>query len=194
MTGLALGCSHTAGAGVADSDCYVSLLSNLLGVPIINTALPGGNADYCVEQLTKYLRQTHFDFVIAQWPSPIRRTIWTSGKPRYENIHNASGVFRAMLTAGTENFIHPWLQSIVTSDTLCKLAGIPVVHILLEDLDSVHVQYLDKNNITLHRDLKKPGQTWLFDSAGSDNLHHSAKCHAAWTERLYGLINEHTTQ
>jgi hypothetical protein len=193
MTGLALGCSHTAGAGIDASECYISLLSNQLGVPIINTGLSGGNADYCLEQLTKHLRQTHIDFVIAQWPNPIRKTIWVNGAPCNENIHNASGVFRAILTAGTENFVKPWLQSIVTADTLCKLANIPVVHILLEDLDDEHVQYLDKNNIILHRDLKQPDTTWLFDSAGSDNLHHSAKCHAQWTTRLHGLLNELTT-
>ena len=194
MTGLALGCSHTVGVGVTSSECYVSLLSERMGVSITNTAIPSGNADYCVEQLTKYLRQTHVDFVIAQWPNPIRKTIWKNGKPHLENIHNASGVFRTILTAGTENFVKPWLQSIVTADTLCKLANIPIVHILLEDLDSVHVQYLDKNNITLHRDLKQPDTTWLFDSAGSDNLHHSAKCHAQWTTRLHGLLNELTTR
>lgn len=205
MTGLAVGCSHTAGVGVTAAECYVSLLSDRMGVSIINKAMPGGNADCCVEQLTMYLRQTRVDFVIAQWPNPIRKTIWTNGKPNLENIHNASGVFRAILTAGTENFVKPWLQSIVAADTLCKLANIPIVHVFFDtgylvsnthevNLDPVHVQYLDKNNITLHTDLKQPGTTWLFDSAGSDNLHHSAKCHAQWATRLHGLLNELTTR
>jgi hypothetical protein len=98
-----------------------------------------------------------------------------------------------LLKSGIDNFIQPWLQCIITADTLCKFARIKIVHIMLEDLDSKYVDVLHNNDITLHRDLKKPGQTWLFDSAGSDNLHHSPRCHAQWAERLIGLLNEHTT-
>jgi len=31
MTGAALGCSHTAGTGINPSDCYVSVLSRMIG-------------------------------------------------------------------------------------------------------------------------------------------------------------------
>jgi hypothetical protein len=56
------------------------------------------------------------------------------------------------------------------------------------------INTLDNNNIRLHWDQKIPGKTWLFDSAASDNLHHSAVCHKQWAERLYGIFNENTTQ
>jgi hypothetical protein len=193
MKGLALGCSHTAGIGVLASECYVSLLSAHYNCEIVNTAMSNGNAEYCLTQLAVHLRTKRPDFVIAQWPNPFRRTTWTGKKSQFENIQNASPVFRSLLTLSVENFMQPWIQCIVTSDTLCKLAGVKVIHIMLEDLDTEYVDILNNNNITLHRDLKRPGQTWLFDSAGSDNLHHSAHCHQQWANRLLGLLNEYTS-
>lgn len=40
---------------------------------------------------------------------------------------------------------------------------------------------------------KLPDQTWLMDSAASDKLHHSAQCHKQWAERIFRILNEHTT-
>ena len=194
MTALALGCSHTAGVGVDAVDCYVNLLAAHYHIVIENHAIPGGNADKCVWALTRVLDNVCPEFVIAQWPNPIRRTVWHGHRANNENVNNASVAFRSLLAAGQENFMQPWLQNIKVADTLCKLAGVPVIHILLEDLESKYVDILHSQNITLHRDLKQPGQTWLFDSQGSDNLHHSALCHAAWAKRLIGLIDELTTQ
>lgn len=193
MKGLALGCSHTAGVGVLASECYVSLLSAQYDCEIVNAAISNGNAEYCLQQLVLQLRTEYPDFVIAQWPNPIRRTTWIGKKFQFENIQSAGPTFRSLLTSSVENFMQPWIQCIVTADTLCNLAGIKVIHIMLEDLNTEYVDTLNKNNITLHRDLKQPGQTWLFDSAGSDNLHHSPRCHAQWAQRLIGLLNEHTT-
>jgi len=193
MKGLALGCSHTAGVGVSATERYVSLLSTHYNCEIINTAVPGGNAENCLKQLVAQLREETPDFVIAQWPNPIRRTLWINDKPQYETIQSSSTTFHLLLKSGIDNFMQPWLQYIITADTLCTLAGIKIVHIMLEDLDAKFVDVLNNNNITLHRDLKQPGKTWLFDSAGADNLHHSPQCHAQWAERLIGLLNEHTT-
>ncbi len=193
MKGLALGCSHTTGTGVSAAECYVSLLSAHYECNIHNTAQAGGNAVECVQRLVEYLRLDIPDFIIAQWPNPIRRTTWISNKARLENIHNSSAIFLSLLEEGIDNFMQPWLQCIIIVDTLCKLARIPVVHILLEDIDPIYIKILDDYNITLHQDLKTPSQTWLFDNAGSDGLHHSARCHAQWAKRLIGLIDEHTT-
>jgi hypothetical protein len=49
---------------------------------------------------------------------------------------------------------------------------------------------LIKENIVLHIDEKLPGLSWIFDSAASDGLHHSATCHVAWKNRLLGLLDE----
>lgn len=194
MTALALGCSHTAGVGVSADECYVSLLANHYDIVIENCGIPGGNADHLVETLTKTLRNSRPSFVIAQWPNPFRRTIWHNTRASKENVNNASTAFRSLLSAGKENFMQPWLQNILTAHTLCKLADVPVVHILMEDLSAEYVVTLNNQHIQLHRDQKLPGQTWLFDSAGSDNIHHSARCHAQWAQRLIGLIDECTTR
>jgi hypothetical protein len=42
-------------------------------------------------------------------------------------------------------------------------------------------------------DEKLPGKTWLFDNAANDNMHHSARCHRAWADRLVGLIDGECT-
>lgn len=190
---LAVGCSHTAGVGVSATECYISLLQVHYACDIINAAIPGGNAENCLTQLVAQLRTETPDFVIAQWPNPIRRTLWVDKTRRFENIHNGSAIFQSLLHSGIDNFMQPWLQCIITADTLCKLAGIKIVHIMLEDLDSQYIDVLSNNGISLHSDLKQPGQTWLFDSSGLDNLHHSPRCHAQWAERLIGLLDEHTT-
>ena len=53
---------------------------------------------------------------------------------------------------------------------------------------------LKKEGIVLHMDEKLPGKTWLFDNAANDNMHHSARCHRAWADRLVGLIDENTSR
>ena len=195
MTGLALGCSHTAGIGVDRTECYVSLLAKHYNIDIINAAVTGGNANHNIKTLVAHMRNTPPKFVIAQWPNPIRLTVWHGDWVTVnENINNASTAFRSLMTAGENNFMLPWLQNIITADTLCKLADVPVVHILLEKLDLEYVDILDNQGIELHMDLKLEGQTWLFDSQGSDNLHHSARCHAQWAERLIGLLDEIATR
>lgn len=192
MTALALGCSHTAGVGVDPSECYVSLLSKHYQTPIVNTAAPGGSADQCMQHLTQALRSGRPEFVIAQWPNPIRRTMWTGNKRKFETVQSAGPAFRSLLQAGVANFYEPWLQYITAADTMCALAGVPVVHILLEDLATEYTDRLLAQGILLHQDLKIPGQSWIFDSAGADGLHHSAACHAQWANRLIGLIDEFT--
>ena len=191
---LALGCSHTAGIGVNPHECYVSVLSQQIGLPITNLAAGGGNSSHVLERLVEHLRYNRPEFVILQWPNIFRRTTWINGNPVRENIHNASHVFQVIMKAGPENFTNPWLMNVVTCNRLCDLAGIPAVNILLESLDSDSLEILRKQDIVMHCDEKTPTCTWLFDNAGSDNMHHSAHCHAQWAERLKGLLNEHTTQ
>jgi hypothetical protein len=192
MTALVLGCSHTAGIGVSKSECYVSVLSDHYKTPFVNLAAPGANASWCTWQLINYLSKDTPSLVIAQWPNPVRRSFWTNSTEHFENINNASPEFRSLIDRGIENFYKPWFQAVVTTDVLCKKSRVPVIHILLEDLNDYYKDLLSSRNIVMHCDLKIPGQTWLFDSKGSDNLHHSAYCHSQWASRLIGLIDELT--
>lgn len=193
MTALALGCSHTAGTGIDPKDTYVSVLSQMLDKPILNQGVPGGNAVHVQQSLVQSLKYTvRPDFVIAQWPNPVRRTVWHGRKACNENIHNASSVFQQLLRASENNFMQPWIDTVIVCNLLCRLAAVPIVNIMIEDIAPEYHAALNNEKIQLHVDRKIPGETWLMDSAASDNLHHSAVCHKQWAERLFEIINELT--
>jgi len=195
MTALALGCSHTAGVGIAAGDCYVSQLSTLLNWPIQNLGVPGGNHTHIQTNLVEALRYTlRPDFVIAQWPNPFRRTTYYANTARDENIQNAGAPFHELLRASEQNFYQPWISTIIVCDLLCKTVSVPVVHLMIEDVQQQYRNQLAAYGIRLHVDCKTPEETWLMDSAASDKLHHSAQCHKQWARRLYGLLNEYTTR
>ena len=191
---MAAGCSHTAGVGIDLYDCYASCVSRHYNMPVLNNGVPSGNHSHVLMSIVETLKTKHRPkFIIAQWPNPIRRTVWVNGVKQLQNINTAGPAFKLLLKNGEENFYEDWLQSIIVGNLLCKLAGVPVVNIMLEDVeDRYHVQ-LGNEHITLHTDQKLPGLTWLFDSAATDQLHHSANCHRQWADRLIGLIDEHTS-
>jgi len=190
----AFGCSHTAGVGLDYSDSYVNLVAQHYKIEIKNLAVPGGNCYQVEKNLVEQLQSGRADFAIMQWPNVFRKTVWTNGRKHYQNIQNDGPAFQQLLKAGEENFYYPWLQTIITCNTLCGLARIPVVNIMIEDVDKQYHTILNHNGITLHVDQKLPGLTWLMDSAARDGLHHSAICHAQWAERLIKLIDELTTR
>lgn len=191
MTAIALGCSHTAGTGINSADCYVSVLSKSLGCCITNLGVPGGNSGDLVQCLVQQLKITTPKFVIAQWPNPFRLTVWAGTIAHRENIQNASTAFRQLLQSSQDNFYQPWIQNIVVANMLCKLAQVPCLNIMIEDVDDRYHMALMAQNIVLHVDRKSPRETWLMDSAASDGLHHSARCHKQWAERIMELLHEH---
>jgi hypothetical protein len=192
--GLALGCSHTAGIGIDISDCYVNVLSNYYQIPIKNKSMSGASYEQIEQNLVNEIKNDCPDFVIAQWPNPFRRTIWYEERAIVENINSAGLVFKQLLKLGERNFYTLWMQSIITCNALCTASQVPIVNIMLENVEEKYHQVLNNEGIVLHVDEKLPGKTWLFDSAASDNLHHSARCHAAWADRLVGLIDEITAR
>lgn len=194
MTAIALGCSHTAGVGVDPADCYVSVLAKMLDRDIKNLGVPAGNSDDVVSALVHQLKDSSLDFVVAQWPSPVRRAIWHNKKLYRETVSNPSLAFQELLRAGEENFYYQWTHNIIVANLLCSLAQVPCINIMIENVDAKYHDMLKKENIFLHVDRKTPTETWLMDSAASDNLHHSAQCHKQWATRLFGLVNEYTTR
>ena len=192
--GLALGCSHTAGIGIDISDCYVNIVSRYYQIPITNKSVPGGSYEQVERNLVHEIKNDCPNFVIAQWPNPFRRTMWYGDRSSRENINNAGPVFKQLLKLGERNFYTLWTQSIITCNALCTAFQVPIVNIMLENFEEKYHQVLNNEGIILHVDEKLPGKTWLFDSAASDNSHHSARCHAAWADRLVGLIDEIATR
>lgn len=189
------GCSHTAGTGNNLKDCYVSLLENYYGFPIYNWGVPGAGGEEVLTKVVTCVNQSSRpEFIIAQWPNPFRKMFWINGHQKTENVNTGNEVFNAMVKYGDENFYEPWIQSIIVASLLCKLAHIPLINIMLENIDQVYHTRLAAENIVLYVDEKLPGHTWLFDSAAQDSLHHSPMCHAQWAERLTGIINEYTAR
>jgi hypothetical protein len=192
---IATGCSHTAGTGNNINDCYVSVLEKHYELPIHNWATAGGSCNDVLLHIVKAVRQPHAPkFIIAQWPNPIRRTAWINGKKYLQNINSCDESFMMLLKNGEENFYEPWIQSIIIANLLTRQASIPVINIMLENIDQQYHDRLTESNIELHVDEKLPGRTWLFDSAAEDKLHHSIQCHQQWAQRLIGLIDENTTR
>lgn len=193
-TGLALGCSHTAGVALDPEDCYVSVLGRMLNCTITNKGVPAGNAVHVQKFLLQAIEsQRPPSFVIAQWPNPVRKTIWHNGTACNETIKNASPAFLQLLHAGEQNFLQPWVDTVIVCNLLCKMAAIPIINIMIQDIGSEWHSVLNEHDIRLHVDRKTPNETWLMDSGASDNLHHSAQCHKQWAERIFGLLNELTT-
>lgn len=189
------GCSHTAGIGIDLTDCYVSLIEKHYKFPVINRAVPGGG---CTEVLAKVVDAVKSakkpKFIVAQWPNVFRKPMWINGRRNLQNINSCEESFQLLLKSGEENFYEPWVQSVIIANLICELAQIPLINIMLENLEQEYMAQLKKENISLHVDEKMPGRTWFFDSKASDNLHHSAWCHQLWAERLIGIIDEHTSR
>lgn len=191
---VTIGCSHTAGTGLDYKDSYVSCLEKYYNVPILNLSTPGGGLALLEKKLVDYLQTNHPDLIIAQWPNPFRRMHWKDNKCMNETVSSSSYVFTELLKDSEQNFYRPWIQNIINCNTLCTLANINIVNIMLENVDTVWHDELGRYKIKLHVNKSIPGETWLFDSGANDGMHHSAVCHRQWAERLIGLINEYTTR
>jgi hypothetical protein len=188
------GCSHTGATGLDISQGYTQQLANDLTIPGINLSLPGGNHQLCANNLTRWLRHNRPNFVIAQWPHPMRKLIWRNGVAGVVNVHNSQDpLFDTMLRYGEENFYCEWIQSIITITALCEAMNIPYIHWSLDVVDPVYHSILRGNNITLHSN-DEDSSIWIRDRGAQDRRHHSEKCHIQWAQKLKGLLNEHTTQ
>lgn len=186
---LALGCSHTAGVAIQAHEIYVNVLAQKLNMSLVNLAVPGGNHIELASRLVDHLQNNIPNIIVAQWPNPVRTTMWYGNKKTLENISSGSSLFRDLLQASVNNFYEPWMQTIILCNLLCKAKGLTIINILLETVDQCIHQRLEKFNVQLHQDDKQPGRTWFFDSAASDQSHHSARCHQLWAERLLEIIN-----
>ena len=189
------GCSHTAGVGVDQSECYVSLLAEHYNLSIVNQGVSGGSSVDVLMNIVDTVKSINKpEFIIAQWPNAIRKPIWINGERFLQNINSSDELFKILLASDEENFYAPWIQSIIISNLLCNLAQIPLINIVLDSVAKKFIDYLQKENITLHYDEKLPGRSWIFDNAANDRLHHSPACHRQWAERLIGILNELTTR
>lgn len=193
---LVFGCSHTSGVSVGADHCYVKHLDKHYdNINFVNKGIGGCNSRTVLEELTKSLNSEHLpSLVICQWPNPIRTTRWTHHDWGFMNINNSDHIFKLLYEISEKNFIMPWLLDIKLANLICRFAQVPIINILLENIDTEYKNILAKQGIILHCDEKVEGKTWIFDSAAPDKRHHSERCHKLWAERLIGIIDEITTR
>jgi hypothetical protein len=188
------GCSHTSAIGLNISQGYTQQLSDDLQMLGINLSRPGGNHQICVHNITRWVRHSRPEFVIVQWPHPIRKLIWRNGGAAILNVHaDQDPLFNTMLRYGEENFYCEWIQSMLTITALCEGMNIPCVQWSLDEIDPVYHQILKNNNIVLYSN-NETSSVWHRDNSAADRRHHSEKCHAQWAQKLKGILNEHTTR
>jgi hypothetical protein len=188
------GCSHTGAVGLDISQGYTAVLAQEMNLLGINLSLPGGNHQVAAYNVTRWLRHNRPEFVIVQWPHPMRKLIWRNGGAAVLNVHaDQDPLFDQLLRYGDENFYCEWIQSVLTITTLCEANNIPYIHWSLDTISPVYHQMLQDNDIVLHSN-DEDSTLWYRDSAAQDRRHHSEKCHAQWAQKLKGLLNEHTTR
>jgi hypothetical protein len=191
---IVAGCSHTAGVGLDPADSYVSLLEKHYKFTVYNHGVSGGCCTDVLTAVATAIKAKHRPkFIVAQWPNPFRKHLWVNGQLARQNINSADESFNILVKHGDANFLEPWMQAVTTANLLCQLAQVPLINIMLENIDTKYLDRLHSENIHLHVDEKLPGRTWLFDNAAQDRIHHSPLCHQQWAERLIGIIDEYTT-
>lgn len=81
---LALGCSHTYGTGLHESERYTNLLENEIQLPVVNLGAPGTGINFILLNLLRliYSNYTKPKVVLCQFPNVARLTLpkSTSGK------------------------------------------------------------------------------------------------------------------
>jgi hypothetical protein len=173
-------------------DFWIDQLAKRLNHDVVNLAKGGACAMYVADQIHDYLTTATIqpEIVIAQWPNPMRSMeIDDHGNFRFHNVNHQSTAFHKRLVSDPESFWEEWKSAIFKLNAACK---VPLINVCLEDEAFLrdHLPDFASCDIIVHIDEKIPGKTWHFDSAASDQLHHSASCHSKWADRMVSIINE----
>jgi len=187
---LVAGCSHTAGVGIDINHSWANVLSRQLNLDLTNLARGSACARYVADVLIDYLADapTQPTLVVVQWPNPYRSMKLINHEPRFYNVNVMDEDFAQRLRLCPESFISEWRQAVIDLNRRCQPA---LINICLESMDSdiaAPAQDLLDLGIKVHLDEKQPGLTWHFDSAATDNMHHSEQCHQKWADRILTLV------
>ena len=189
---IAAGCSHTSAVGVEPNQSWPQQLARLQNVSACNLAEAGGNAWIASVRIARWLAHTgRPEYVVVQWPHPIRKVIWKNNVGHCVNVHSsADDLFHSNLRYSELNFWAEWMQAIITTNTACRLAKIPCINFSLDPVDNHYKNLLTANGIQLYDDQSM----WMRDRLGSDGMHNSRKCHADWAIKLQEIINATPTR
>lgn len=189
---LAAGCSHTSAVGVDADQCWAGQLAKRTKIKTCNLAEAGGNAWIASVRVARWIHCTgRPEFVVVQWPHPIRTVIWKNSNGTPTNVHDTQDLlFQTRLRYSDLNFWAEWLQAIITTNAICRAAKIPCVNFSLDSIDSHYKNLLAANQIQLY----DQNGHWDKDLNGSDGKHNGPLAHAQWAQLLQELLNETTTR
>jgi hypothetical protein len=187
---LVSGCSHTVGVGIDRTQVWAQQVAQELNLDLVNVARGSSCAKYVCDSLIDWIDHASVppDLVVAQWPNPYRIMEIINGAMTFYNVNSNNENFKNRLKNRPETFVEEWFEHILKFNTYCQ---VPLINIYLdEDQESTSkaIQDLHQQGISLHIDKKRPGETWYFDSAASDNSHHSESCHKKWAERIVKIF------
>ena len=188
---LVAGCSHTEGHGLHLKDTWAVRVADSLSLDLINLAKASSGADFAAQNIFNWISSGKIPkIIIAQWPNPFRFMQWQDQKMQFVTSGNPTSLYDSRLKNDEFGFWARWVSHIITVDQLCQKKNIPILHLCFEEETFVKhtLAILESNNVQLHTDMKKPGQTWYFDNQAADNLHHSPDCHYKWADRILTLV------
>lgn len=190
---LAAGCSHTSAVGVTKAQSWPEQLARMVDIKVCNLAEPAGNAWIASVRLARWFHCTgRPKFVVVQWPHAIRTTIWKNSLGTLVNVHDTNDLlFTTRLKYSDLNFYAEWMQAIITTNAICKAAGVPIVNWSLDIIDPHYLALLQTNGICLHGQTQQ--QRWIKDSLGSDGSHAGPLAHQQWAQHLQEILNATTT-
>ena len=84
---LAVGCSHTEGIGVSDTETWPYFLSKELKFSHINLGYTGRSNDYIARTVSLYVRQFRPKIVAVMYTYPSRCEYWTEYGPQPYTVH-----------------------------------------------------------------------------------------------------------
>jgi hypothetical protein len=190
---LVAGCSLTEGHGLDYEETWSYLVSEKIGLPVINLAKGSGNAQFCNQVISRWIPIGHTPkFVIVQWPHIYRSLVWKREQGMFVLNNNKDSVYVECLKSCDNNFFETWITSIIRANEHCKHHGIPILNICLEEIETIPkniLKILSDHGIDLHLDEKLDGKTWFFDNKAKDNMHHSVWCTEKWAQRIITLLD-----
>ena len=162
---IALGCSHTEGVGISESDTWPKQLENLLGVKVWNLGVGGSALDTCFRLLDYWIHYLNPVGVICAVPPKWRFEVFEGGN--WSNILHTSTYQRFDGYVKTyfsfdENSDTNRKKNIMAMQNICDVKGTPFYPNMLNKF----------GNGSLARDL----------------MHHGASANANLSQQFYNQI------
>ena len=192
FTVMVVGCSHTFGIGLDDTQCWPYRLKQLLqqkykNPKVINLACPGGSNDWISRAVATSIETIKPDLVIVLWTYPNRReAIWDSGMLWQLNTELPGGPeaekykleFQSHFMTINEHSDHynwmknHWLVKLASKNTMLIESHVTELHVMQNDLTKI-LGYHD---------------------VARDNQHFGPKVHLHFADKLFDIYKSRKKQ